>query len=99
MKSYDHIDQIIDEADIHDLACDFIEQEVGRFHFADNWLKFKESKHVEPKRYIRLWLQSINEDPYRADTVYDTVEEMSKTTLGWVNGCDDEKAKKLLKKK
>lgn len=53
--------------DVEDLAADFMEQEVGRFDWKNNWPKVKE-KHPTPEALrarVQAWLQhmEIDHDP------------------------------------
>lgn len=44
--------------DTEDLACQYMEDEVGRFDFRTNWKKLKETNDVRQR--IRQWLEALN---------------------------------------
>jgi len=44
--------------DTEDLACQFVEEEVGRFDFRTNWAKVKEKGDVRQR--IQQWLEALN---------------------------------------
>jgi hypothetical protein len=46
--------------DTEDLACQFMEDEVGRFDFRNNWKKLKETQNVRQR--IQQWLEALNVD-------------------------------------
>ena len=46
--------------DTEDLACQFMEDEVGRFDFRNNWAKVKEKGGVRQR--IQQWLEALNAD-------------------------------------
>lgn len=66
--------------DIDDLACDFMEQSVGRHDWRNNWPKFKE-KHPELKQYVKAWLDrfEIDHDP---QGLIDFLDRMAVTRSG-----------------
>jgi len=43
-----------------DLACQFMEDEVGRLDFRNNWKKLKETQNVRQR--IQQWLEALNVD-------------------------------------
>jgi hypothetical protein len=44
--------------DTEDLACQFMEDEVGRLDFRTNWKKLKETNNVRQR--IQQWLEALN---------------------------------------
>jgi len=44
--------------DTEDLALQFVEEEVGRFDFRNNWAKLKETNNVRQR--IQQWLEALN---------------------------------------
>jgi hypothetical protein len=57
----------LDEDEISDLACEYVEQEVGRFDFANNWKVSKENPGYLDA--IRAWLQRIGESQGLAEMI------------------------------
>jgi hypothetical protein len=57
-----------------DLAADFIENEIGRHDWMENWPKWK-SKHPDYRERIRAWLERIGEnlDP---DEIVQAIDQM-----------------------
>jgi hypothetical protein len=43
--------------DTEDLACQFMEDEVGRFDFRTNWAKLKQTNNVRQR--IQQWLEAL----------------------------------------
>lgn len=54
-----HYKQRISEAD--DLAADFIENEIGRHDWMNNWTVWKD-KHPDYRERIRTWLEKLGEN-------------------------------------
>jgi hypothetical protein len=66
------------DIEAHDLAYDFIENEIGHFYFADSWIKHRE-------HYLGLlgtWLNArARED--KLERVVDELDELAKMGLRW----------------
>lgn len=61
------------EDEIESLACEYVEQEVGRFDFANNWRTLKKDpSHLSS---IRTWLQRIGESDGLAEMVATKLDE------------------------
>jgi hypothetical protein len=57
----------LDEDEIQDLACDYVEQEVGRHDWQNNWLK-RRGENDEQKN-IEVWLRRIGENEGAAEPI------------------------------
>jgi hypothetical protein len=58
LHNYYRLGQVHAEEEIKDLALTFVEEEVGRFDWANNWLKLRRTTDVHKK--IRTWLNHLN---------------------------------------
>lgn len=63
----------LDEDEIADLACEYVEQELGRFDFARNWQTRK--KNPAYLVLIREWLLRIGESEGLAEMIATQLNE------------------------
>lgn len=73
-----HFRRPISEAD--DLAADFIENEIGRHDWVNNW-KSWQKKHPDHKERIRGWLERLGE-PHDPQDIIDAIGRMVILTPG-----------------
>lgn len=66
----------LDEDEIHDLAYEYIEQEIGRFDWKNNWVKLRQRPDFTIK--LRRWLKRVGEDGNIADQIIGHVDRMVK---------------------
>jgi hypothetical protein len=71
------------EENVQDLAMDFVEEELGRYYFLDNWEFSKRSGDALPR--IERWLASIDQDPALAKSVYTALEGFHSKNYNWTN--------------
>jgi len=77
----------VEDDTIQDLAADFVEQELGRFDFVNNWKSFvgkAVTRGIDPLRYIQLWIISVGDNENKAKAVYDYLDCMSKENKKWI---------------
>ena len=63
----------LSEDELTDLACEYVEQEVGRFDFARNWQTLKENPNY--LAVIRQWLLTIGESEGLAEMIATKLNE------------------------
>jgi hypothetical protein len=66
------------DVEAHDLAYDFIENEIGHFYFADSWLKHRD--HYYEK--LQTWLNARARKD-KLEHVIDELDEMADMGLKW----------------
>jgi len=65
--------------DTDDLAATFVEEEVGRFDFKNNWEALKGRTNIRER--VRLWLEQINVDT-NPDEVIAAIDQMAASRPG-----------------
>lgn len=65
--------------DVEDVASDFVEQELGRFDWRNNWEASKRSGTALPR--IRAWLASQNSQ-LRAEDIADWIDTTARDRPG-----------------
>lgn len=65
----------LDEDEVHDLALEFVEQEVGRFDFKNNWGKLK----MEPEnlRGRLIWWLRRMKAPMKPDVIITHLDQLA----------------------
>lgn len=67
-----------------DLACDFVENEVGAHDFLSNWPLFK--KAVDPVKAVQEWLISTKTPDADATKIVAIIDTMAAGGLSWLTG-------------
>jgi hypothetical protein len=67
--------------DTEDLAYEFMEQEVGRFDWKNNWPRFKANHEGILTQRVQAWLDYIGID-YDANEIIRFLDKMVETTDG-----------------
>lgn len=67
------------QVDVEDLATTFIEEEVGRFDFKNNWEALKQRTNIRER--VRLWLEQLNVDN-NPDEVIAAIDQMAASRPG-----------------
>jgi len=65
--------------DVDDLAATYVEEEVGRFDFKNNWEALKRRTNIQEK--VRLWLEQLNVDT-NPDEVIAVIDQMAASRPG-----------------
>ncbi len=67
------------EASVDDLALTFVEEEVGRFDFANNWPKVKERGNIRER--VAQWLDRLNVEA-NPDDVISAIDQLATSRPG-----------------
>jgi hypothetical protein len=66
------------DVEAHDLAYDFIENEIGHFYFADSWKKHRDYYLDQ----LKVWLNA-RARAEKLDSVVDEMDELANLGLKW----------------
>jgi hypothetical protein len=69
------------QQDTEDLAYEFMEQEVGRYDWKNNWPKFKANHDGILVQRVQAWLDYLGID-YDANEIINFLDKMVKTENG-----------------
>ncbi len=71
-------DDYLDNPHAEDIALDYVEHELGRLHFRENWEKL-ENKEEE----IASWLRDVKEDPTLASSIVRAIDSLYQDGTTW----------------
>lgn len=76
------IDKLLPDPDdsdwVDDMAFTFVEQGLGRIHFAENW-----DRTTDKEGTVRNWLVRIGENPEGADKIVQRINELRQSKMRW----------------
>jgi hypothetical protein len=76
------VESALEEAEIEDLAHDFVENEVGANKFKENWTWLRQHQDVVAK--VKSWLRQLGTDQSYAPKIIAVIDELHAKPGNWL---------------